>query len=393
MDIYLIGIGNHAEVRLSPDMLELIAGHNVFSGGKRHYNLVRQHLPNDHVWIGISADMPALMDEYQSKKDSIVVFVSGDPFFYGFGNTLKRLLPHAKLQAFPYFNSIQLLCQKTQANYNELKNVSVHGRDWSALDQVLIQDEPLIGVLTDALKTPSAIAKRMLQYGFGHYAIIVGEELEGNEERLYELTLDQCAQASFKPLNCMLLVRKQARQIPFGLMDEAFVPLTNRPNMITKMAVRLNTIQVLRLQSDHVFWDIGTCTGSIAIEAKRHYPSVEVVAFEIREECAAIIQQNMERFATPGIQVHIGDFFEQELSAINAPDVVFIGGHGNRLEEMIQLVHRLNPSVRLVINAVQEKTSSTFLTEMEKIEFEVSSTTLTVDDHNKISIHSGENKK
>ena len=118
---------------------------------------------------------------------------------------MQRLLPNAELQAFPYFNSIQLLCHKTQTNYNQLKTVSVHGRDWSALDEVLINRNTLIGVLTDNKKTPSEIAKRMLQYGFDNYTITIGEALDGQQEHIEQLSLIDCIQKEHQKLNCVLL--------------------------------------------------------------------------------------------------------------------------------------------------------------------------------------------
>ena len=72
-------------------------------------------------------------------------------------------------------------------------------------------------------------------------------------------------------------------------------------------------------------------------------------------ECTDIIKQNTERFSTPGIDIVIDDFFNLNLKEFPVPDVVFIGGHGGRLKELIHIIHQLNPSVRMVTNAVKEK--------------------------------------
>ena len=166
IDFYLIGISNHPTPTWNSDVLQLIKKSTVFSGGKRHYQLVKSFLPDNHHWIEISGKMDALMEHYKMVDASIVVFASGDPFFYGFGNTLQRLLPNAKLKAFPYFNSIQLLCHKTQTNYNQLKTVSVHGRNWSALDEALINRNTLIGVLTDDKKNTCRNSKTYVTIRF-----------------------------------------------------------------------------------------------------------------------------------------------------------------------------------------------------------------------------------
>lgn len=390
IDFYLIGIGNHAIPKLNNDALKLIQKATIFSGGKRHYELVKSFLPKNYTWIEISGKMNLLIQEYNTFNTSIVVFASGDPFFYGFGNTLQRLLPDAKLKAFPYFNSIQLLCHKTQTNYNTLKSVSVHGRDWSALDKALISRTELIGVLTDNKKTPSEIAKRLLQYGFDNYSITIGEALDDDTEHIEQLDLSTCTKKTHNILNSVLLKQLEPKEKHFGIPDAAFIPLGNRTNMITKMPIRLSTINGLALQNKSVFWDIGSCTGSVAIEAKQHFPHLKIVAFEKRIECATIIQQNAERFGTPGIEIIIDDFFNGNLNDFPVPDVVFIGGHGGRLKELIHVIHELNPSVRLVTNAVKESSTKIFLEELTKLNYTINTSNIQINEHNKIRIHTAE---
>jgi precorrin-6Y C5,15-methyltransferase (decarboxylating) len=108
--------------------------------------------------------------------------------------------------------------------------------------------------------------------------------------------------------------------------------------MITKMPIRLLTLQTLALPKRHVFWDIGFCTGSISIEARLQFPQLHIEAFEIRPECEAIIHENARRLGTPGISVHIGDFLKTDIASFPRPDAVFIGGHGGKLKEMIAKV-------------------------------------------------------
>ena len=387
IEFYLVGIGNHSTPIINDEVLLFIQNTKVFSGGKRHYELVKSMLPVNHTWIEISGRMDLVLQKYGETKKPIVIFASGDPFFYGFGNTLKRYMPDAKMESFPYFNSIQRLCQKTKTDYSLLRSVSVHGRDWAALNQALINQEPLIGVLTDNKKTPAAIAARLLKYGFDNYQITVGEELDGDNEQINTYNLTECKWLKHQDLNCVLLQRKFVKNNAFGISDDEFIPLPNRANMITKMPIRLSTLNALQLKNTAVFWDIGACTGSVAIEAKKQFPHLNITAFEKREECGAIIQQNKERFSTPGINVVIDDFFNLNLTDFPMPDVVFIGGHGNRLKEMIQHIYQLNPSTRFVTNAVKETTSSTFINELTKLNYTLNSTNIQVNEHNKITIH------
>ena len=390
-DFIIVGIGNQATPQLSTEVLAKVQETMVFSGGKRHYALVKHLLPENHSWIAIAGRMDVVLHAYSQYRETILIFASGDPFFYGFGNTLKAFLPEATIASFPYFNSVQRLCQKSMTNYSELHTVSVHGRPWAPLDVALIKDEPLIGVLTDGKKTPAVIAKRMLQYGFSNYKMIVGEELDGDLERISNYELEDCAEQEHLPLNCVLLVRKQPKNTSFGLPDDQFIGLPNRSKMITKLPIRHSTIHALDLRNAISFWDIGACTGSVAIEAKRHYPHLSITAFEIRTECGSIIQQNKERFSTPGIQVVIDDFFNLDLKNYPMPNVVFIGGHGNRLEAMILKINALNPTVRFVTNAVKKTSSETFIKTLKALKYDIKTLQIQVDEHNKIAIHSAVN--
>lgn len=388
IDFYIVGIGNHSTPIINDEVKSLMENITVFSGGKRHYQLVKTFLPKNHTWIEISGRMDTVLLKYGKIKKPIVIFASGDPFFYGFGNTLKRYLPKAKIEAIPYFNSIQRLCQKTKTNYSMLSSVSVHGRDWSALDKALISEEPLIGVLTDNKKTPAIIAERLLKYGFDNYQITVGEELDGDKESINSYELIECKFRKHQKLNCVLLERKFVKNNYFGIPDNQFVPLPNRANMITKMPIRLSTLNALNLKNATSFWDIGACTGSVAIEAKKHFPQLTITAFEKREECGEIIQKNKERFSTPGIKIIIDDFFDLDLSEYPTPDVVFIGGHGNQLKEMIHKINKISPAIRIVTNAVKETTSSTFISELTQLDYTLTSMNIQVNEHNKITIHS-----
>ena len=137
--------------------------------------------------------------------------------------------------------------------------------------------------------------------------------------------------------NCVILTGSQSAGC-FGIPDAEFALLDGREKMITKMPIRLLTLQALDLPRRQVLWDIGFCTGSISIEARLQFPHLQIEAFEIRPECEAIIEENCRRFGAPGINIHMGDFLEQDVSALPRPDAVFIGGHGGQLKAIMEKV-------------------------------------------------------
>ena len=270
----------------------------------------------------------------------IIVFASGDPLFFGFANTIRRKMPEAKIVLYPSFNSLQMLAHKLVLPYHDIRMVSLTGRPWQEFDKALIERAAKIGVLTDREHTPQAIALRMIDYGYTYYIIYVGEHL-GNpkHEKVYKLSLEEAVQGEFSQPNCVIVEENgpEAERV-FGIPDADFALLNGREKMITKMPIRLLTLQALNLPQRHVFWDIGFCTGSVSIEARLQFPHLQVIAFEIRPECKALILENSRRHGTPGIQTIIGDFLETDITSLPRPDAVFIGGHGGRLKDIIAKV-------------------------------------------------------
>jgi precorrin-6Y C5,15-methyltransferase (decarboxylating) len=222
----------------------------------------------------------------------------------------------------------------------------------------LIKHEEKIGILTDKEHTPAAIAQRMIDYGYTYYNIYIGEHL-GNptSEKVTVLTLSEAANKTFDQPNCIILVATDSKlhsSQRHGIPDSEFTLLDGREKMITKMPIRLLTLQALDLPQKHVLWDIGFCTGSVSIEARLQFPHLHIEAFEIRPECEGIIQENARRFGAPGIHVHIGDFLSTCCESIAAPDAIFIGGHGGYLKEMMsKALKYLKPDGCMVMNSVK----------------------------------------
>lgn len=388
----VIGISDHEHFILPDEVQSLLPQHRYFSGGKRHHQRIRQHLPAEYTWIDITGDIPALIQAYQQLDDSVVIFASGDPLFYGFANSIRKYDPEATMRVYPYFNSLQLLCQRSNIAYAGLYNTSVHGRGWNELDTALIKREKLIGVLTDGVKTPQAIAKRLLAYGYDNYTMIVGEALEGVEEKIRTVSLSDATEGLFHALNCVLLVEKAPRRRFMGIPDGDFEGLPDRPNMITKMPIRLLSLAQLDLFRREVFWDIGFCTGSVAIEAKNNFPALQVVAFEKREACDALLDMNACRFGIPGITKVMGDIFEMDLAAYPPPDAIFIGGHGNRLPALMQRLHPfLQSGGRIVMNAVKPESREQFVQVVATLGYQLHTPIdITIDEHNPITVLTAE---
>lgn len=382
---------NQCYISKNKEILDIINSNTHFSGGKRHYELLRPFLPVDAVWIDIKVPLADVFDEYEYHR-KIVVFASGDPLFSGFASTILKRMPEAEVTIMPSFNSLQMLSHELKMSYEDMLMVPLTGRPWHELDRALIENRMKIGILTDHVHTPAAIAMRLLKYGFTQYKMYIGEHL-GNPEKQRvsrSLALSEVEEHSIESPNCVILQRmyNDTTYRPLGIPDKMFEFLDGRERMITKAPVRVLDMSALMLPMCNHFWDIGFCTGSISIEAKRQYPYLHIHAFEIRKECWRLMEENSCRLGAPGIDVHIGDFMEEEVSDLPAPDAVFIGGHGGKLKEIVAKVARyLAPDGLLVFNSVSEESEKLFIDAVQDAGLKLDDPLhITVGDYNPIVI-------
>lgn len=379
-------MNDNAAPRFTEEVLAQIARGRIFSGGRRHRELVSPLLPAEADWIEISVPLDEVFRAYEAHA-KIVVFASGDPLFFGFGATVRRRLPNAEITIFPTFNSLQTLAHRIVMPYEDMRIVSLTGRPWHEFDRALIEGCGKIGVLTDPEHTPAAIARRMLNYGYEAYTLWLGERLGGEREHVQRLTLQEASKVEAQNPNC-LIIEGTGRRRPFGIPESQFEPLDGRTRMITKMPVRLATLSLLDLPSRSHFWDVGFCTGSVSIEVRLQFPHLHIHSFEQRPEGERLMEINTRRFGTPGITTHIGDFLEADLNDIPTPDAVFIGGHGGKLLLIVQrIAERLSPHGVIVFNSVSDESRILFAAAVEAVGMAVSEQIgLTVEGYNKIEI-------
>lgn len=381
---YIIGLSDSHRLCLTPEVMKIISAGKVFSGGMRHHEIIAGILPTKYVWLNITIPITDVLEKYKH-HDELVIFASGDPLFYGFANTVKRVFPEVQMKVFPTFNSLQLLAHKLNLAYNDMYTVSLTGRPWDRLDEALIRGERLIGCLTDKNKTPHEIWQRMHTYGYDNYDMYVGENL-GNEEK--ESFGRYNPAKGYSNPNCIILEQRKLIRQNIGIPDEAFHLLDGRSRMITKMPVRMASLSALQLAEKKSFWDIGFCTGSVSIEAKLAYPHLKVTAFEIRDEGNELMLANSRKFHAPGIDARIGDFCNMDISDCPQPDAVFIGGYGGKMKEVLMKVKNvLSHSGCIVFNSVSETSRDSFFSITRELGMTTEILhTITVDGNNPITI-------
>lgn len=166
-----------------------------------------------------------------------------------------------------------------------------------------------------------------------------------------ELSAMECQEITENGLYVgMILPKENCLGIPMvpGWQDELF--LRDKVPM-TKEEVRAVSLCKLRLTQDAVFYDIGSGTGSIAIEAAALSPDIQVYAAEANPSAVSLIRANCDRFGIYNLTLLEG-MAPEVLRDCPAPTHAFIGGSKGNLKEILDLLYQKNPHMRVVMNAV-----------------------------------------
>jgi precorrin-6Y C5,15-methyltransferase (decarboxylating) len=102
----VIGITDHPAPWFPPEVLDVIRHGSIFSGGRRHHEIVASLLPEDAHRIDITVPLDNVFEQYRATSEQVIIFASGDPLFFGFANTIRRKMPEADIELYPSFNSL-----------------------------------------------------------------------------------------------------------------------------------------------------------------------------------------------------------------------------------------------------------------------------------------------
>lgn len=345
----IIGIGDNGTESLLPIYQKWIEECEVLIGGERQLSFFPQFTGERVV---IKGGLSNLVERLQQESRTTVVLASGDPLFYGIGGYLSKKV---NVEIYPNLSSIQLAFARIGESWQDAYFSSVHGRSMKGLAQ-RIDGLSKVALLTDEENTPNAIAKYLLSFGMTEYQAFVAENIGGANERCAWYELEEMIEESFSPLNILILKKiKEAPSWSLGIEDDEFVQRKPDKGLITKREIRTLSIAALQLKKDSIVWDIGTCTGSIAIEVARIARLGEVYAIEKNEADLENCRENMRKFRTDFTTVH--GKAPAGLEQFPDPNAIFIGGTGGEMRELLHICcTRLKPDGRIVLNAATIET-------------------------------------
>lgn len=365
--IHVVGIGLDGTSGLSNSVLNVIETATILVGSDRHLSYFPEHPASRIVLKDLTETIFTIrqqltrweLENRESIHNSIVILVSGDPLFFGFGRLLIAELPPEQLTFHPHVSSIQLAFNRIKTPWQDAHIISAHGRSLEMLIQALQQGVEKIAILTDNIHNPVAIAQLIQNLDLpSRYQFWVCENLGGNDERVQQWQIESLKNQEFSSLNLVILLRQSRSatepldlsKIPsFGIPDQLFLSYSDRPGLMTKREVRTLVLGELALQPKQTIWDIGAGTGSVSIEIARLFPDSTVYSIEKTAAGTTLIEQNRQRFKVNNL-VSIHGEAPDILHHLRSPHRIFIGGSGKNLSEILGICSiRLSPGGIMVL--------------------------------------------
>lgn len=352
----IIGIGEDGVDGLSVEARGLLAGASLVIGGSRHLALAGGLIAGARaVWPKPIMDAVRLI--LAEAPLPVVVLASGDPFCFGVGPMLAQALPDGAWRCLPGISSLSFACARLGWALQDTEVISFCGRPVAAMLAGLAPNRRVLALSEDEA-TPGLVAALLTEHGFGASEIILLEALGGPQERVSRHTAARFVAPDTNRLNLLAITLHAVPGTQIlprlaGLPDDAFA----HDGQITKREIRAATLAGLAPMPGDLLWDIGTGSGSIAIEWMRAHPSNRAVALDRRPDRLARAAANAGTLGVPALECIKGSAPEA-LAGLPPPDAIFIGG-GAQIPGVIDTCwSALRTGGRMVINAVTIETEA-----------------------------------
>ncbi len=356
--VYVIGAGAGTEELLTAQARQLIETSHFVAGGRSLLGLA----PSGAEKFAVGADLEEVRRfiEHRLKESDVTVLASGDPGCYSIMPFLKSQFRNA-VKVVPGISSVQLLAARLALPWQDWRLVSLHGRRVPVRAPV---DTGPVLFFCDGRTPPQAVAGALLKLGLkGGCPAAVGSRLGGADELLWQGELAKAATGDFPGHSLLLLpdgAGKEMRLPPRrceaaapGIPDHLWARREGVP--LSRSEVRAVLLAKAQPALRRVIWDVGSGSGSYAVECSLLAPEARVIAIDINPDACALIKENAHRFCAAAETVCAaapGCF-----SGLPRPDLVIIGGHEGMLEPIFAAATSIvNPGGRIAVTAVLTET-------------------------------------
>ena len=393
MEIVLAGTGMGSTAGLTREVFEAVAEADILLGAER---MIEQYQPRIEkkpycLAVQIIPYLKEIQKKYNlSESCKVVILFSGDSGFYsGCEKLYHKLLKEvndgaikASLRILPGISSVACLAAYAGESWQDAAIRSMHGKKTEQWQEIMnaIQHHNRTFLLMSGAEDVGELGRLLIKQKLPLCRVTVGYQLSYPEQEILQLSPEECSHVTKKGLYTCLITNPffETKRLTHGRADAEFI---RDAVPMTKEEVREVSICKLHLREDSVLYDIGSGTGSIAVEAAGLSPRIQVFAIERKKEAAALIEQNRQQFQTWNVQVVEAEAPEG-MTSLPMPTHAFIGGSGHRMKEILTELYRKNSSMRVVINAISLETISELqqllseypVTEEEIVQMQVSRT-------------------
>jgi precorrin-6Y C5,15-methyltransferase (decarboxylating) len=340
--IIVVGIGADGLAGLPEASQRALRGATVIYGSRRQFGLLDDTVTAERrEWP--SPLLPALARLADEAAD-VHVLASGDPLLHGIGGTLIRLLGSERVTVLPHVSAVTLACARMGWTVEDTEVISLV----TAAPHTAVRRGGRAVVLSRNAGTPAALAELLTAHGRGDSAFSVLEQLGGPRERCRHASAAAWAAAppgDVDDLNVIAVHYLPDDRTTATLPDEAFY----HDGQITKQSIRAVTLAALAPQPGQRLWDVGSGSGSVAVEWSRSGPGCAAVAFERDQTRRDRIARNAAAF---GVDIEVRGTAPQAFDGAVLPSAVFIGGGLTQPGLLEACLDQLPAGGRLVANAV-----------------------------------------
>ncbi|MFJ7215932.1 precorrin-6y C5,15-methyltransferase (decarboxylating) subunit CbiE [Amycolatopsis sp. NPDC098790] len=304
----VVGIGADGWSGLSEQAQALVLGADVVIGAPRQL----EYLPPGVTAVPwpspLLPGLDALLAEHEGQR--ICVLASGDPFLSGVGSTL---VAHGyEVEALPALSSVTLARARLGWSAEETEVVTLVGRSSARVARVLAPGRRVLVLGADAAALRSLLTVR----GYAESELFALENLGGPEERISDGWSGEPG-----PLTVFALACAGPALPLIGIPDDVY----SHDGQLTKRDLRVSALARLAPSPGELLWDVGAGAGSVGIEWSRLHGLNRAIAIERDPGRAERIGRNALDLGVPELEVVTGEA-PDALSALPAPDAVFIGG-------------------------------------------------------------------
>lgn len=363
MNIILAGIGMGASKGLTGEVSDAIESADILLGAKRLIEPYKPRMEKKPYYLGkdIVPYLENMFLQSAGKRYRVVVLFSGDSGCYSGCQALARCLHEAvaekrflaDIRILPGISSVSYLASCIGESYQDAAIMSMHGKLLPDLAGRIQENEKtflFMSGVKDMRKLGTALSEALMN----DCIITAGYQLSYEDEEIIKLTPKECLSCEKEGLYICFIYNPHPKKKPLtpGIADEEFI---RGKVPMTKKEIREVSICKLRLYPGAVVYDIGSGTGSVAVEMADMSPDIEVFALEQKPEAVELIEKNKEKFHLDNITV-LKTKAPEGLMDLKMATHAFIGGSGGNMKEIIETLYQINPGMRIVINAVSIET-------------------------------------